>query len=235
MTNKFCWVGGSWAIKGFTESNYQDRTMPPSVDDVRLPDFWNIPYDMCCQYGKSTLDLMDIVVSKKLDPSTPLIWIYVEPGRDYGRITGRPEHEWMTREDIFEIRKDLDQTILTTLRNTIPNPIALIGGDTDITCPLAEDLGFYVLSASWQRWIAERLNSQWFKFGWNAADIGWRMHSDGITPGRAATFAWDDLIKEWCWWEEQGYFCHEHPTPLAHEQFAEYLKPKVNEWLNQIS
>lgn len=232
MTSKFCWVGSSWAIKGFTQENYQNRLA--SSDDRRIPDYWGWPYQACCDYGKSTLDLLDMLVAQELDPTLPIIWLYVEPGRDYGRLTGRPEHEWMTREDYFEIRDDLTKRILETIKQTLPNPIAFIG-DCDIASDEAETFGFDVLCPSWQAWIANKLNSKWFKFGWGASDVGWRMHADGVVPSRAVTFAWDDLIKEWCWWEEQGYFCHEHPTPLAHEQFAEYLKPKVTQWLNQIS
>ena len=44
-------------------------------------------------------------------------------------------------------------------------------------------------------------------------------------------FAWDEQIKEWCWWEEQGYFCHEHPSPQANQEFAQYLQPKISSWI----
>ena len=44
----------------------------------------------------------------------------------------------------------------------------------------------------------------------------------------------EKLIKEWCMWEDLGYMCHEHPTPLANKLFAEYLKPSVVDWLNRV-
>lgn len=230
---KFCWVGASWAIKGFTEQNYENQKKDP--EDIRVPDFWNMPFNSCCIGGVGCLTLLDKLKSLNINPKLPIIWLYGAIEREYGRVTGDVEHGWMMREDYFEMRKDLDQKILTIIRENLPNPIGLIGGDTDINVEYAESLGFHVLDKSWQRWIAEKLNSQWFKFGWNASDVGWRMFSNNITPSKSVVFAWDEQIKEWCWWEEQGYFCHEHPTPKCHKEFAEYLQPKVQQWLESLS
>ena len=224
-------AGDSWASKGFTADNHQVFHAQPN--DVRLADFWGLDYDLCITPGKGNLDLLQIITSKNIHPTVPVVWIYTEPGRDFGRICQQPEFGWMTDENIFTIRKDLDKKILLEIKNTLQNPIALIGGLSDVDKDLAESLGFTVLHPSWQRWIADKLNSQWFKFGWGASDIGWRMHSDGVRPSRAATFAWDEQIKEWCWWQEQGYFCHEHPTPRANAEFAEYLLPTVKSWLEK--
>lgn len=41
----------------------------------------------------------------------------------------------------------------------------------------------------------------------------------------------DEQIKEWCWWQDHGWFCHEHPTLLAHREFASFLEPSIMEWL----
>lgn len=30
-----------------------------------------------------------------------------------------------------------------------------------------------------------------------------------------------------------GYMCHEHPTPRANQEFAEYLKKTIIEWYNE--
>jgi hypothetical protein len=231
---KYVFAGDSWASKGFTEQNYQavgqfDKT------DVHLPSFWNMPYQRCIAGGQGNLACLDRLVAMQLPEHVPIIWVYTEPGRDYARITGNPEHEWMQREDLFELRNELNSVIIKSIRHTLPNPIAFIGGLSDVPT-IPSDCKLHVLHPSWQHWIATTLNSQWFKLGWGAADIGWRMHSNNIVPGKAATFAWDEQIKEWCWWEESGYFCHEHPSPRANKEFAEYLQPKVEQWLkNQTS
>ena len=231
--SKFIFAGDSWALKGFTEENYHYGNSNPMPGDVRLADHWGVDHALALSPGEGNLSVMDKIIALKLPPTTPIVWVYTEPGRDYGRITGNSEFDWMTSEDIFNIRKDLDEKILAEIRSRLPNPIALIGGLSDIDKPRARHLGFDVLHYSWQKWIAEKLKSQWFTFGWGACDIGWRANYNNVKPSRAATFAWDEQIKEWCWWEEHGYFCHEHPTPQANKEFAEFLKPVVLEWLTK--
>lgn len=228
---KFIFAGDSWALKGFTNQNFHyDDPMP---GDVRLADHWPWAYEYCLTPGRGNLDCMEKIKKKKLDPKIPIIWIFTEPGRDYHTITGRSPFEWMQSDEIFTIRKNLEQETFVRIRKELPNPIALIGGLSDVNESLAKQHGFHVLHASWQKWIADKLDSQWFKFGWGACDIGWRADYNNVKPGKVATFAWDEQIKEWCWWEEQGYFCHEHPTPRANQEFAEFLKPCVTEWLEQ--
>jgi len=230
---KYIFAGDSWALKGFTNENYAVGNSCPMGSDVRLADHWEIPYVHCLTPGRGNLSVLDRFLTMNVDPTVPVIWVYTEPGRDYGKITGKEEFEWIKSEDIFNIRTELDAIILKTIRKQIKNPIGLIGGLSDINVALAESLEFTVIHPSWQRWISEKVESQWFEFGWGASDVGWRMHSNNVVPSRAATFAWDEQIKEWCWWEENGYFCHEHPTPLANKEFAEYLQPMIKEWINE--
>lgn len=228
---KFLFAGDSWASKAWTEENHLLQSNP---SDVRLASHWPWPYQLCQTLGQGNLDLLQKILKLNLPNSIPILWVYTEPGRDYGLITGKDPFGWMQDENIFEIRKELDAHVLKTMREQLKNPIGLIGGLSDIDTDLAESLGFTVLHPSWQRWIAEKLESKWFKLGWGASDIGWRMHSDGVTPGKTATFAWDEQIKEWCWWEEMGYFCHEHPNPRANLEFAQYLQPQVEQWLKNL-
>lgn len=229
---KILFAGDSWAAKAYTNDNY-DKLPYEFDNDIRLADFWPVDYQLVTAVGQGNLHTLDKILAEKIDSNLPIVWVFTEPGRDYGRITGNPELEWLKREDYFEIRGQLTRDILSTIKQALPNPIALIGGLSDVDVDLAHELGFTVLHPSWQQWIADQVNSQWFTHGWGASDVGWRLHHDGITPSRSVTFAWDELIKEWCWWEEQGYFCHEHPSIMANQLFAESLKPKLMEWLSQ--
>lgn len=228
-------AGDSWAIRAFTPENYETRIGGyHRPGDVRLAEFWGVDYDLCLAGGQGNLVILDKLVDMKLDNTRPIIWVYTEPGRDYGRITGKPEFEWISSEDIFNIRHELDVIILKEIRKKLPNPIGFIGGLSDIDVALTESLGFTVLHPSWQHWIARKLNRlEHFTFGWGAADIGWRMHQNNIIPSKVATFAWDDIVKEWWTWEQLGYFYKEHPTPRACQEFAEYLKLTVLEYLNE--
>ncbi len=230
---KYVFAGDSWALKGFTPDNWNVANHDPLPGDQRMADHWSLPYVHCLAPGRGNLSVLEKLLSMDLDPKIPVIWIYTEPGRDYGRITGLPEFDWIKSENIFQIRNELDAVILETISKKIKNPIGLVGGLSDINMELAAQHNFFVIHDSWQRWIANKLNSQWFQFGWGACDIGWRMNYNNVRPSKAATFAWDEQIKEWCWWEEQGYFCHEHPTPKANSELAEFLEPTVKEWLGK--
>lgn len=230
---EYLFVGDSWAEKAWTESNYQTSTQPT---DVRLADWWPGQYTKITVPGQGNLALLDRIQQLQVPDHVPIVWIFTEPGRDYGRVTGQDQFDWIRSSEFFNTRKQLEPAILSTIRLELPNPIALIGGLADVNTLMAESLGFHVLCSSWQQWIANTLNSQWFKKGWGASDIGWRMHYDNVIPSHEATFAWDEQIKEWCWWEDEGYFCHEHPTPRANQEFAQCLKPGVEQWLkNQTS
>jgi hypothetical protein len=233
---KYIFAGDSWALKGFTNDNYDKGNSAPVPGDVRLADHWPWQYKHCLAPGQGNLACLDRLIAMRVPATVPVVWIWTEPGRDYGRVKNAPPHEWIEREDIFDVRTSLSHAIMSEIQSRVSNPIAFIGGLSDVDPLLTKAFGFDVLCESWQSWIAKTLNSQWFEAGWGASDVGWRMHSDGIVPGRAATFAWDEQIKEWCWWEEQGYFCHEHPTPRANQEFAQYLQPGVEQWLkNQTS
>lgn len=225
----YIFAGDSWALKGFTEQNHNKGNSAPMPGDVRLADHWPWQYELALAPGKGNLAVLRQILKLQPRPNTPIVWVWTEPGRDYADLhPDQDPHEWMRREDIWALRKQLEHATIKIIQQTIPNPIAFIGGLSDI-----ESTEYTVLEPSWQSWIAKRLNSQYFVRGWGASDIGWRAVHSGVTPGPAATFAWDEQIKEWCWWEEQGYFCHEHPSPRANQEFAEYLQPRVAEWLKQ--
>jgi len=229
----YVFAGDSWALKGFTNDNYDKGNTHPVSGDIRLADHWPWKYQHCLTPGQGNLACLDKLVAMNIPTDVPIIWVYTEPGRDYGRIKNQSPHDWIEKEDIFDIRTALNHVIMQEIKDCLDNPIAFIGGLSDVDPLLAQAFGFDVLNPSWQKWIAEKLNSRWFQFGWGASDVGWRMHSNKVVPSRAATFAWGEQIKEWCWWEENGYFCHEHPTPLANKEFAEYLQPVVEEWINE--
>lgn len=224
---KFIFAGDSFAEKGFTEHNC-DRVVRDT--DVCLADHWNIPYTKCVAPGQGNLTILDKVL--ELNSDLPVVWVWTEPGRDYGRITHRPEFEWIEREDFWTLRKSLTEATLREMRQRLTQPVALIGGLSDVDTELAQGLGFSVLCNSWQSWIAKRLGSQWFQRGWGALDVGWRSHYDNVKPSKTVTFAWDEQIKEWCWWQDRGYFYREHPTPRANQEFAEYTQPLVEQWIN---
>lgn len=231
MTVKYIFSGDSWALKGFTDENWDKANQEPLPQDIRLADFWDIDYKPIVYPGKGNLSCLEKIVKANVDPDLPIVWIYTEPGRDYNLMTGRDEFEWITSEETFELRQQLDEYIMEKIANTLTNPVAFIGGLSDIDVELAEKHGFTVLHPSWQKWISEYCNSSHFQFGWGAGDIGWHADYDDVIPSKTALFAWDEQIKEWCSWEEHDMFCHEHPTIKANILFAHHLKQTALEWI----
>lgn len=225
----YVFAGDSWAMKAFDDKNW--NTGWYQENDFRISDVWQVPYVSCYAPGHGNLECMRRI--KALETDRPIIWVWTEVGRDYGEVYNRPPHEWLQRDDFFHVRSELTARVLKIIRQELPNPIALIGGLGDIDPAQAYAHGFWVLNPSWQQWTAQRLGSRHFQFGWGAGDVGWRQNYDNITPSRTMTFAWDELIKEWCWWEQQGYMCHEHPTAHSCKEFGTVLKSQVLEWLDR--
>ena len=225
---KFFFVGDSWASKAFTKDNHKDWESLPG--DTRLADFWNLAYDFHSLGGKGNLACLDYLVEKQLPQDLPIVWIYTEPCRDYGRITGNDEYDWLRIDNVFEIRQELNQHILSTIRNRLPNPIALIGGLSDID----NASGFTVIHSSWQQWIAEQIKFDNFKFGWGAPDVTWRMHTNKINrPGKKITYACVDWMKFYKEAELQEYMYMFHPGVKATKEFGEYTRPQIQDWIKQ--
>lgn len=224
-------AGDSWAWKAFTEENYTLQQL--TLTDKCLGDYLGKPFHHCITPGHGNLDILDIIVSSKLDPAQPILWVYTEPGRDYGQLVQKSEFGWLQDEDYFtNTLPELHRLTVEHIANTISNPIAFVGGLSDFpTVDIPPH--WHVLCHSWQGWIAKHLNSQWFKHGWGASDVGWRMFSNSIIPCKSIVFAWDEQIKEWCWWQDQGYFCHEHPTHLANQLFAKHIQHDFNQWFKK--
>ena len=227
----YIFAGDSWAEKAFTPLNWQHSRAEPG--DVRLADYWHRPYQAVTRPGGSNIDIMWDIVALQTD--WPIVWIWTEPGRDYGFVDDAGwTHGWMQSELWQEKRRMAEFFILSEIQRHIPNPIAFIGGLSDIDPDTVEEMGFDCLCSSWQGWIAAQQPWSAFELGWGASDVGWRTHTiPNFRPGRSVTLAWDQQIKEWCAWEDSGWFCHEHPSPQACEQFGTAMKPRVEAWLDE--
>jgi hypothetical protein len=227
---QYFFIGDSWASKAFNEHNHEERE--PNADDVRLSDLWSLDYNYKSLGGKGNLDCMDHVISMNLPPELPIVWIYTEPGRDYARVyNDQNPHGWLTRDDYFDIRPKLEKQILIKIKNHIPNPIALIGGLSDVDVDLADSLGYTVIHPSWQQWIATQIGVE-LKQGWGAPDLLWRMHTDNVAqPSKTSTYECLDWLKFYKSAESADYMFMYHPTLRANREFGEYLRPQITEWI----
>lgn len=226
---EFYFVGDSWANRAFTEQNKDTRQ--PLDSDVRLPDFWGLSYATGDNSGKSNLEILDWVVQQKIDPDMPIVWLYTEPLRDYHRITGKEHLAWMQDDQIFSYRSYLSGQILQTIKNSIANPCAFIGGLSDIDPSLTNQFGYATLHASWQRWMSLKINATNFKFGWGAPDVRWRMESHKAVPGKTVTLQCMESLDHFNAWRDAGYVISYHPTLKCHQQFAEEIKQEAIQWI----
>jgi len=226
---EFYFVGDSWADRAFTEQNKDSREA--SANDVRLPDFWGMSYATGNNSGKGNLEILDWIVQQNIDSAVPIIWLYTEPLRDYHRITGEDHLKWMQDDQIFEKRPSLSEQILRTIKETIPNPVAFIGGLSDIDPELTNRFGYATLYASWQQWMSQKINSNGFKFGWGSPDVRWRMESHKAVPGKTVTVECMDSLDNFHAWRDSGYIISYHPTMQCHEQFAMDIKQEAIQWI----
>jgi len=222
--------GDSWAEKAFDNDNYNKEK---TDQDICIADMLIGNYDTCITPGYGNLDVLDKLVNSKVNENMPLLWIFTEPGRDWGRVYNVDEFDWLKLENYIDLRQECIDLILREISNTIKNPIAFIGGLSDFTTQIKLPSNWTVIHKSWQEFIANQLPDNRFKFGWGASDVGWRMFSNNVVPSQQLTFLWDEQIKEWCYWEDNGYFCHEHPTLKATREFAEFISEDFNQWLNK--
>ena len=56
---KYLYAGDSWASKGFTQQNWNIFSDLPVTGDVRLADFWQIPYQSLFAGGQGNLVLLE--------------------------------------------------------------------------------------------------------------------------------------------------------------------------------
>jgi hypothetical protein len=231
---KLFFIGDSWASKGFTEQNH--NIYEPSPTDIKLPDFWSVPYKNHSLGGKGNLVCLDYLLEQKLPADLPIVWVYTEPGRDYARITGNADNNaWLSKEDYFTIRPELDKYILKEIQNRLPNPIAFIGGLSDVDVALAEGLGFHVLHPSWQKWMADRINFN-LDQGWGAPDLMWRMKSNGVKrPAKTLTFKCINWLKFYKQVEIDGYMHMYHPSVRSNKEFGKYLEPQLINWIGNLA
>lgn len=229
---KIVFCGDSWASKGYTPANAGRSGYDHLPTDCRLADYWPVEYSLVLSLGQGNLAVLDSLLKQKVDPDTPIIWVYTEPGRDWGRLNNKQDYEWILQDNFFDIRPELDCTILKTIRAQLPNPIALVGGLSDIN-KQAADLGFTVLAPSWQQWTADCVGTGSIQ-GWGAADIVWRTHVNDVPPCPSIAAAAVEQLQHWDHWISPGYFYREHPTPKSNKEFAEHLKPKVINWLTTL-
>jgi hypothetical protein len=227
---RYVFVGDSWAAKGYSLDNWH---LSPTDKDKRLSDYFDIEHlYIDGGAGKGNLDYIDKILSAEISLDLPILWLFTEPGRDYGRLNGTENFGWLERDTEFETRDSMMLKILQEIKRLIKNPVALIGALSDVNAIAARELGFTVLHPSWQSWMAQRIGYDKFAQGWGAPDLLWRMKTkEVVSPSKQAVYKSFEWMKFHKQAEQHGYMVMYHPTDRSNQEFAQYLKPDLLQWL----
>jgi hypothetical protein len=184
---------------------------------------------------------------KQLNHNLPIIWIYNEPIKDITTITGLSTTEFIQRSDWFDVWQECNYQCLKAI-SSLNQPVLLIGGHSDVVDCSHDNIT--VGHPSWQRWIAEQAGlrvdnskicvtiddgtERLIKHCWGA-DVVHQLicwHSD-TKPSYEIVDAVHDMFLLWKHLEKSNLFFEVHPNRQANQQFAEFLLPVVQNFLQE--
>ena len=238
MHPQFIYTGPSWALRSYDPPGSQE-------DNIRtnLAKEWQIPFlDLACR-GVGVLNGVSAVES--VADQLPIVWIYNEPIIDLTAITGLSFAEFIQRSDWKDIWKECNQHCLQSI-NKIGKPVLLIGAHSDIVDCKYDNI--IVGHHSWQKWIAKEAGLQVdddavyvkmddggdfsFEHCWGAEIVHRLMHEHPeIVPSTEIVNAIWDIFFFWKELEKAKLFYEVHPNHRANVEFAKFLLPTINKFL----
>ena len=232
---KFAYSGPSWAASSY----------PIDTKCTNLAKEWNLSY---IDYSKPGSTVLDCVAKLEAGPDLPIVWIYHEPLGCLFEATGLSREQLMQRTDWKDIWEECNQFCLDKIAS-LNRPVLLIGGHSDIiNC---DHSNIIVGDPSWQKFLAHRAgmtiedNNIYVKMDdggdftlnrcWGAELIHRFMHEHpNITPTIEITNSVWDIFFFWKELEKLGLFYEVHPNRRGNELFAEFLKPTLVKFLQEI-
>jgi hypothetical protein len=241
MTPQFIYTGPSWAARSWDP--------PESLADknqTNLAKEWQIPFLDASRSASTVLDCASSV-KKLIGNKLPIVWIYNEPINNLTAITKLSFAEFVKRSDWQDIWEECNQHCLQTI-NDIGVPVLLIGAHSDIVNCNYNNIT--VGHHSWQKWIASQAGLQVdnntvyvkmddggdysFDWCWGGEVVHKFIHEHPeITPSQEITNAVWDIFFFWKELEKANLFFEVHPNKRSNQQFAEFLLPTVNKFLQE--
>lgn len=240
-SHQLIYTGPSWAHSSYDPPNTVEYANPTS-----LAKEWNIPCLDLSKPGSGVLDRVTRVTNTKNSGTVlPIVWIYNEPLVDLKDATGMDLAEFVQRSDCIDIWKECNRWCLNKI-NDIGLPVLLIGGHCDIV-----DCDFSNITVghdSWQKYIAELAglkvdnNTVYVKMDdggdysfdrcWGAEVVHRFIHQhQNIQPSQEIVNAIWDIFFFWKELEKANLFFEVHPNKRANQEFAKFLLPVVNKFL----
>lgn len=161
----------------------------------------------------------------------PVVWIYGDPlGSLYD--FGLTAIDYIQRPDWKDVRSDLNRRCLKLINN-IGVPVLLIGAHSDIVdCDCSN---IQIGHPSWQRWLADSVGVEAPEHCW-AADM---MHADihrlpQVNPAPSLVDSIHEMYNFWDALQQHNVFFEVHPNAKGNVEFAKFLKPTVENFLNSL-
>lgn len=222
----YTYTGPSWAASSY-----------PVEDEnaTNLAKLWNMPHvDQSVPGVHAIYNLKRLYEQKE---KGPVVWIYNEPLGVLKRATNMEDKEFLIRNDWKEIWQECNQFCLNSIAR-LGRPVLLFGAHSDIVdCNHAN---IVVGHKSWQRFLAEQAGTVTKKIKvptvcWGAEVIHREMHkSPDIEPNKSLVDSIWNVFSFWKQLEEQDLFNHVHPNLRGNKLFAEYAKPMVEKFLEDV-
>lgn len=231
----FAYSGPSWAASSYPVEN----------NATNLARLWDLPNVNYSRPASTVLDCLKMIIS---GPRIPVVWIYHEPFGCLTEATGLSKQQLIQRSDWRDVWEECNQFCLKQIAD-LNRPILLIGGHSDIVN--CNHSNIVVGNASWQKFLANQAgmsienNAVRVKMDdgsdftvdhcWGAEIIHRFMHENPeINPSVEITNSVWDIFFFWQELEKAGLFYQVHPNRQGNELFAEFLKPIVNNFLQEI-
>lgn len=231
----YTYTGPSWAASSYP------------IEDARatnLAKLWNIAHIDHSAPGSSAMGNLH----KLRETKGPIVWIYNEPLGVLKHATNMDHKEFLIRNDWKEIWEECNQFCLNSIAR-LGRPVLLFGAHSDIVDCNHENI--VVGHKSWQRFLAEKAGmitrkgkinvkmddggSFSFRHCWGAEIVHRTMHENpDIKPNESLTHDVWDIFFFWKQLEKQDLFNDVHPNLRGNKLFAEYTKPIVEKFLEDV-
>lgn len=237
MSTPFIYTGSSWAANSY----------PIDHTTTNLAKQWG--YDYIDRSGVRTGNHKCYQIIKNLNSNLPIVWLYCEPILSLQPATGLSMDNFITSTYWKEIWNKCNQYCIDLICS-LPNPIFLIGSGSDIINFPTSQSNITVVP-SWQKWLAGNAGltvtdtiyvtpkdggNFTLDHCWGAEIVHRYIHENtNIKPAVSLVDAVWDVYYFWQYLEEQQWFFEVHPNRKGNVTFAEFLKPQIEEFLNNCN
>ena len=248
-TSEFIYTGPSWATLSYGPENY----------DINLASEWGIPCHRINHRGAKNRDIYDYLLDIRLNRKTeyrefqyndsldvlkklPVVYVFCEPLVDIfqGYAAGTRQwdigkiDEYLLSHDHRCVREKLKREQLEYL-NRLGFKIGLIGSHSDV---YEKDIvglsNLSIIYPSWQQWMKDvvGITTPTLNFG---AEVANNMitYFDEIEPKEMLVNDVHEQHAVWDMLEKNDYWYSYHPSARSNIEFARFVKPMVEKFLEE--